>query len=80
MHAQQMLYYSLYVYEVQSSDLFIITIPWTLAITLINLASLQQLKIVTRNSHTSLCTLAIVLKQEQMVIIISISNFLQYYQ
>ena len=40
MHAQQMLHYSLYNYEIQSSDLFTITIPRTLVITLINSASL----------------------------------------
>ena len=59
MHAQQMLHYSLY-YEVQSSDLFTITIPWTLAITPINSASLTAERCYP--SHTSLCTSAIIVK------------------
>ena len=69
-HAQQMLHYSLYM----KSNQVTIIIPWTLAITPINSASLTA-ENVTQNSHTSLHTWAIVLKCEQMIIIISINKF-----
>ena len=51
MHAQQTLHYSLYNYKIQSSDLFTITIPQTLAITPINLASLTAERCYSEFTH-----------------------------
>ena len=57
-----MLHYSLYLYKVQKSNLFTITIPGTLAITPINLVSLTIER--CYSAFTRLYTSAIVLERE----------------
>ena len=72
MHAQQMLHYSLYMKSNKVTYSLSQLLEHLIAIASINSASLKGKSCYLAFTH--LCTAAIVLKQEQMVIIISINN------